>query len=121
MEGSWCQMAVFLYGATLTHGLGDFLSHKWRREGRVIVLHCLVYTVFYIPLFWWLDINYWWLVLLFLSHLVIDTNGERILSLLKMSAKAEKNEKLLRFIVFGMDQLLHLLMLFIIALFVFQV
>jgi len=113
-------MAVFLYASALTHFFADLLSHRWKKIGTdkidtSILLHCFLYAVFFIPLFWWLGVNFWWLLLIFFSHLVIDRPARKhIVSLVKIFAREERQT-----ISFGLDQVCHLLMPLIIALFVF--
>jgi len=113
-------MAVFLYCAALTHCFGDFLTHRWR-SGNFIFLHAFLYALFYIPLFLWFGIALKWLFLIFLSHVLIDSAGAEWISWgVKTFIRKESDEKLLRYIGFGVDQASHLLVPLIIALFIFQ-
>ena len=119
----WCQTAVFLFAGSLTHFIADLLSHKKKRGG-FIFLHCFLYAIFFIPLFCWLEINFLWLFLVFFSHLIIDSLGDKIYRLVKFMTR-EKNEPekekefLLGFIALGTDQALHLSALIIIVVLVF--
>ena len=117
----WCGIAVFLYAAALTHFFGDTLSHRWKNAGfktdGSVLLHCLLYTISFIPLFWWLDVHFGWLGLVFFSHLVIDRPAKKyIISLAKIFIKVREYD---RITAFGLDQALHLLIPLIIAIFVF--
>lgn len=47
----------------------------WRKPG--LWLHCFTYLFAFIPIFWWMGINYWWLALIFISHLLIDKKAIR--------------------------------------------
>ena len=117
----WGQMAVFLYTTALTHFFADLLSHRWKKVGTnkidvSVLLHCLLYSVFFIPLFWWFDVNFWWLLFIFFSHLIIDRPARKyIVALATIFAKGEH-----RIVSFGLDQTCHLLAPLIIALFVFS-
>ena len=110
----WCQMAIFLYCGALLHFFADFLSHRWKEE-KFIYLHCTLYSLFFIPLFLWLKVDLWWLIIIFLSHLIIDRPARKyILLLAKVFAKEQHDT-----IAFGFDQIFHLLTIFIVALFIF--
>ncbi len=116
---NWCQMAVFLYCAALTHFVADFLSHR-KKIGKFIFLHCFLYTIFFVPLFWWLKVNLWWLFLIFFSHLTIDSFGNKLLPLVKIILKeSEEKETFLKIIALGIDQVFHLTILLIAAIFIF--
>ena len=110
----WAQMAVFLYAAALTHFFADLLSHRWK-GGRFVYLHCALYAALFTPLFWWFGVHLWWLLLIFLSHLVIDRPARKyLIALVKIFARDQLNV-----IAFGLDQALHLSALLITALLVF--
>ncbi len=110
----WCKMAVFLYCCVPTHCIADFLSHKWKK-GRLIFLHCFLYTLFFIPLFIWFEVDLWWLAIIFVSHIIID-RPVRKFALFSASFFADENHSV---IAFGFDQIFHLLVPFAIALIVF--
>lgn len=113
----WYKMAVFIYCAALTHFVADFLTHG-RKKGKFIILHCFLYTLFFIPLFWWQEINFWWLPLLFFSHLIIDLGTRPLRHLFqKIMKEADEKETTLTILVLGIDQVLHLIIPLIIALF----
>ncbi len=109
-----CPFAVFLYCGIPLHFFADLLSHRWK-EGNLLFLHCFLYTLFFLPLFLWFKLDLWWLSVIFASHVIIDWPAEKfILFLVKFFAK-EQHET----ISFGIDQVFHLLVPFIIALIVF--
>jgi len=113
----WYLIFVFLYIAALTHFLADFLNHWMEEKGSLLVLHSFLYALFFTPVFWFVGINYLWLILVFGSHLIIDTQRKSLLrvvkTILKKSAVEEKMEKI---IALGLDQVLHLLVPLTIAL-----
>jgi hypothetical protein len=110
----WGQMAVFLYIAALTHFFADLLSHRWKR-GRLVYLHCFLYAALFTPLLWWFGTSLWWLVFIFLSHLIIDRPARKyVIAIARVFAKDQLNV-----VAFGLDQALHLSAPLIIAFFVF--
>jgi len=116
-------MAVFLYCAALTHFLADLFSHWMEKErgGFLLILHSFLYTLFFIPIFWFLGINYLWLITIFGSHLIIDSQGKHLLWVVKkILARSMAGEEMKKIIALGLDQVLHLLVLLIIALFIFK-
>lgn len=114
---NWYLMSVFLYIAALTHFLADFLSHWMEEKGMLLALHSCFYTLFFIPVFWFLGVNYWWLILIFGSHLIIDSQGKYLLWIVKkILEKAAVGEQMEKMITLGLDQVLHLLALLVIAL-----
>jgi len=112
----WCQIAVFLYVGALVHFVADLLSHK-KKRGKFIFLHCFLYAMFFIPLFWWMNVNPLWLLLIFSSHLIIDFSGMQLLRLVDIMTKETESlkESFLAIIALGVDQVLHLSMLVVIA------
>lgn len=113
-------MAVFLYGAVLTHSLSD-LSAFLKRRGRIfLALHCALYAFFFIPLFWWMGINLLWLIFIGCSHLLIDSGEKQIhLTTEKILGLKRPNSRS-TVISLGLDQVFHLAIIFVIALFVFS-
>ncbi|MBI2450232.1 MAG: DUF3307 domain-containing protein [Candidatus Nealsonbacteria bacterium] len=110
------KIAVFFYCATLNHFLADFLSHR-KKKGAFIFLHCFLYAMLFMPLFWWLGVNLLWLFLLFSSHLAIDSQWKRLLSFFNNQTKEQEKLSQTTLIIFtvGLDQVLHLSMLVVIA------
>jgi len=67
----------------LTHCIFDWWVVKWKwvitRKSKF--LHCFIYTAGFIPAFLLFKVSFWWLLLIFFSHLFIDktVSPERIL------------------------------------------
>lgn len=110
----FCKMAVFLYCGIILHCFADFLSHRWK-NGYLILLHCFLYTLFFIPLFLWFGVGLWWLAVIFASHLAIDRPLRIFILWLVNFFSDEQNET----IVFGLDQIFHAAALLAVALIVF--
>jgi hypothetical protein len=117
----FCKMAVFLWFALVIHFLADFLSHG-KKRGSFIFLHCFIYSLFFVPLFWWLGINFLWLILIFSSHLVVDSQQRNLLlfcsKILREKSQRDKIFISYDFIVAGLDHVLHLLTLGVVAFFI---
>jgi len=89
-------------------------------KGWLLILHSFLYTLCFIPVFWFFEINYLWLIFIFLSHILIDSLGNYLLLLThKVLEKAGATEALKKIITLGLDQVLHLTVPLIIAFLVF--
>ena len=84
-------------------------SKKWLP----LFFHCSVYTIGFIPAFWLYKINFWWLALIFLSHIVFDRRAFEIWLLEKFKGvkKEEIPESLWQILLIGIDQTLHIAVL----------
>lgn len=112
-------MAVFIWIATAIHFVSD-LSALLKRRGRLFfILHCVLYALPFIPLFWWMKVNFLWLIFVSGSHILIDSQGSQIHKLVEEIFIEARNKTMCRPVGLGLDQLFHLMALFIIALFVF--
>ena len=65
----------------LAHLLGDWIlqtpyqaAHKGngRYRNGALWRHCLVYTAVFFPVFWVLDVNFWWLGFVLATHVYVD-------------------------------------------------
>lgn len=114
-----CEIAVFIWFGTLTHCLADLLTHWKKKRGIFLYMHCFLYTLCFIPLFWWLEVNLLWLIFISLSHLIIDSQG-KFIPIIVNKILREENEKDVFFkaIYFGLDQALHLLIIGIVSFFI---
>jgi len=114
-----CKIAIFLYCYVVIHFLSDFLNHWMEKNGkpRRILLHSFLYTVFFIPLFWRLEVNFLWLILVFFSHFVIDWQWDLLFRFVSKILRHENEAKInLRFYTAAIDQALHLCVPIIIVL-----
>jgi len=97
----------------LIHFISDwfFQIHSWAVEKtknyKARLLHCLQYTVFFIPVFYFLNINYSWLLWIFGTHFLID--DRKFLIWWNKSIKRAQNP--LDWIIIVQDQVLHILVL----------
>jgi len=109
-----------LFEAMLTtHFVMDWIfQRKWEemnkdRKWIPLIVHCLIYTFGFIFVFWWYEINFLWLVLIFFSHLVLDRKKfvYWILEKMKDMKKEETPEFLWQMFLIGTDQILHFIVL----------
>ena len=115
-----CKIAIFLYCYVFIHFLSDFLNH-WmdkNRGLRLLLLHSFLYTVFFIPLFWRLGVDFLWLILICFSHFVIDWQWDLLFRIVSKILRHENETKInLRFYTAAIDQVLHLCVPVIIVLY----
>ncbi len=119
----YCEVAVFIFFGVIAHGLGDFLTHRFR-EGKLFFLHCFLYTLFFIPQFLYFQLDLSWLLFIYISHWFIDLpwTWEFLAWVAKKSIKfriatgKKEKDNFIHLIVFGIDQLLHLLVIGLVAL-----
>lgn len=112
---TFCEAAVFVWFATLTHFIADFITHR-RKKGRFILLHCFLYALLFLPLFWWMEVSFLWLILIFASHLAIDSQqGFLLTTCEKILQEKDKIDIPFDFIVAGLDHVLHLSVIGMIA------
>lgn len=99
--------------------LADFLAHR-KKKGWWILFHCFIYTLLLTPIFFWLKIDFLWLILVYFSHLGIDSCWNFFLSFMENQLKeGEGNHVLFKFYTALLDQILHLFVFIIIAFFTF--
>jgi hypothetical protein len=110
----------------VAHLIIDFIfQRQWEAKRKnktwlALALHCLIYTIGFIPVFWFLKISFWWLFLLFISHFIIDNQRitRWILEDLKGYKQGKTREPFWTLLFIGVDQTFHLLILLIIAILV---
>jgi len=109
----------------MTHLAVDFLFQgKWEAMNKSkkwlpLFFHCTVYTVGFIPVFLIYKINLIWLILLFVSHAILDRRKLEIwfLKNFKGVSKKDTPESLWKMLLIGSDQILHILILVLIIIF----
>ena len=110
----------------ITHLIVDFIFQgAWeaRNKGKKLaplLVHSFIYSIGFIPVFYFFQVNYLWLILLFVSHIIID-NQKFVLWILETAKgfKRERTEEPLWILLrIGVDQTLHLIILLIIIFYV---
>lgn len=90
-------------------------SKKWLP----LFFHCIVYTVGFIPVFLIYEINLVWLILLFISHVILDRRTFEIwlLKNLKGVTKENISEPAWTILLTIIDQILHIVILVLVVIF----
>ena len=120
-----------MYSLTLFEAL--FISHlvmdwifQWNWEATnkskhllPLLFHSFIYTLGFIPAFLIYKVNLVWLVLLFLSHALIDNRKIELWLLEKFKGfkREENSESIWTILIIGIDQVLHLVILAIVVIF----
>ena len=110
----------------IIHLIMDFIfQRQWEatrknKEWLALAFHCFVYAIGFVPVFWFLKISFWWLILLFVSHFLIDNQKfvRWLLEEFKGFKQTEINQSLWTMLFIGVDQTLHFIILIIITAFV---
>jgi len=126
-----CKIAIFLYCYAFLHFISDLSNHWMEKRGKpkAILLHSFLYTLFFIPLFWKLGVSFPWLIFVFLSHFIIDSQWDLLFRIARKSQRhplflivskilrhENEIESNLRVYTAALDQVLHLCMPIIIVL-----
>ena len=109
----------------ITHLAMDWIFQwKWEATNKAknlfaLFFHCAVYTAGFIPAFLYFEINLTWLILIFISHAVID--NRKLLFFILEKFKGRKREGVSEaewlVLITGVDQTLHLVVLALIVIF----
>ncbi len=107
----------------IAHLIMDFIfQRKWEatrknKEIPALGFHCFVYTIGFVPVFWFLKISFYWLFLLFISHFIIDNQKivRWTLEKFKGYKQTKTNQSLWTLLFLGVDQTLHFIVLLIIT------
>ena len=109
----------------LTHFVVDWIFQwKWEAKNKSkkwfpLFSHCTVYTIGFIPVFLIYGINLIWLILLFVSHIVLDERRFEIWLLENFRGVARKNTSdfLWTMLLIGTDQIFHIIILALVVIF----
>ena len=109
----------------ITHLIMDFIfQRQWEALNKhtrlkALIFHCFIYTIGFIPVFWLLNINFLWLIVIFVSHFIIDQNSIVLWLLEKFKGieKEKVSESLWTLFLIGIDQILHASVLIFIIIF----
>jgi hypothetical protein len=113
---------TFFEALVITHLVIDFIFQwKWQALNKTknwlaLFSHCLIYGIGFIPVFLIYKINFFWLILLFVSHSIIDQGKFKnwLLESFKGIAKKDVSETEWDILLLGVDQILHLIILVVI-------
>ena len=109
----------------ITHFVMDWLFQtKWEADNKSkkwlpLFVHSSIYTLGFIPVFFWYQIGFSWLALLFLSHVFLDRRPFEIwwLKTVKRFTKENAPEWFWFMLLIAVDQTFHILVLTAIILF----
>lgn len=109
----------------ITHLIMDFIfQRRWEASKKhteliPLLFHGFIYTIGFIPAFWFFEINFLWLILISISHIIIDQQWFVIwvLEKFKEFKKEDFSEAFWILLLVGVDQTLHAAVLVFIILF----
>lgn len=109
----------------ITHLVMDWIFQtNWEMRNKTnkrfpLLVHSVIYTFGFIPVFLFYKINFIWLGLIFLSHIFLDCRTFEIWLLEKFKGfkKEDNPESIWWILLIGIDQTFHLIILGIITLF----
>jgi len=109
----------------ITHLVMDWLCQgKWEIKNKpekwsALLFHCAIYTMGFIPVFLICKISLVWLVLLFISHAIIDRRKfiHWLLKDFKGITKENTSGTIWNMYLIGTDQILHIVILALIVIF----
>lgn len=119
-------MALTLFEAlVITHLIMDWIFQwKWEalnktKKWLALCFHCSVYTVGFIPVFLVYKVSFLWLILLFVSHFIIDQGNFKtwLLENFKRVKKEDISETAWQILLTGVDQVLHFAILTLVVIF----
>lgn len=97
---------------------GKYQAEKKSSEVKALISHCFIYTVGFIPIFWFLHISWYWLFILFITHLILDKRGfENWVMKMKGLNKNNVSTEVWSIVSTGVDQTLHLIVILFISIF----
>lgn len=108
----------------ITHLVMDWIFQwKWEafnkaKKWSALLFHCFIYTMGFIPVFLVYKVNLIWLLVIFLSHVILDRRTFEIwlIEKFKRFKKEKVPEPLWWIILIGVDQTLHFVVLAVIVL-----
>lgn len=109
----------------LSHLVGDFLVQTefealnkalGKFFNRALLVHCLKYTLCFAPFFWNIGSGYFWLLLIFSSHMVLDRRWLIIWWRHYVNRNSPKSIENTFWLTVVVDQIFHILVLALISL-----
>ncbi|MBI5732582.1 DUF3307 domain-containing protein [Candidatus Jorgensenbacteria bacterium] len=80
-----------------------------------LIGHCLIYTACFIPIFAWLNFSWWWLILIFSSHMFLDRRWPVVWWIKHIKRTSDNTITNNFWLVIAVDQVMHLLIITIIV------
>jgi hypothetical protein len=113
-------MALSLFEAFLvTHFIVDWLFQtKWEALNKAtrwlpLLVHAVVYTIGFIPAFFYYGVPYAWLSVLFITHVILDRRTFELwwMRAVKRTTDRDVPEGLWWLLLIGVDQVFHIAVL----------
>ena len=110
----------------LAHLIGDYLIQTEYEAmnkatghwfNRALIAHCLKYTATFGIVFYIFSINQWWLILIFLSHMVFDRRFLIILWRKYVNRNTDASIKNTFWLTIVIDQIFHLIIIVLVSAF----
>lgn len=109
----------------ITHFVVDWIFQwKWEATNKSkkwlpLFFHCIIYTIGFIPVFLIYEISLVWLILLFISHVILDrrTFVVWLLENFKGITKKDTTESVWTILLTTIDQILHIVILALVVIF----
>jgi hypothetical protein len=120
-------LALTLFEALfITHFVMDWVFQtEWEamnksKKWSALCVHCFIYTIGFIPVFFVYEVNFLWLVFIFISHIILDQRKFLMwwMEKVKRFNVQTTSESLKLILLIGVDQTFHILVLAIITLLV---
>ena len=80
-----------------------------------LVRHCMVYTCAFIPAFWFFGLEWYWLLFIFATHMVIDRRWPVVYWIKGMQNTSEETMKAVPILAVEVDQTMHYIVLGVVA------
>ena len=103
----------------LTHFIADWLFQTlWEAMNKSkkilpLFVHSSIYTVSFIPVFYFYNFKWEYLLILFISHMILDSRKFEFwwLKNIKRTRKEDVSDSLWTILLIGVDQVFHLIVL----------
>ncbi len=111
---------LFFLGLLIAHLIGDWLiqtEHQALNKDKggyfnlALMSHCAWYTLIFVPVFWIFGVSFFWLILIFTSHQLLDKRKVVMAFCRVVKQTSEQTLKNLFWLVVVVDQVLHFLVL----------
>ncbi len=110
----------------ITHFIGDWMFQTENEAmqkssgkffNQALITHCLVYTLSFIPVFYLMNLNWFWLLLIFWSHMFLDRRWPVKWWIKNIMRTSDGTIEKLFWLVIVVDQIMHILVLALIVFF----
>jgi len=113
----FARIAVLLYVGALVHFVADTLGHRFKKKDNLflVLLHCFIYSVTFVPYLLFFNINVLWAIIFFLSHFIIEESWNFLDRVTRYFYPVNVKNGGILMITKLMDQILHLTVIAVIV------